>query len=329
MGIAKGALNVLCTEALRRPLEGRILTLGRMDIHFGVELLHQVARQRGVRLQEVVDPPPPIRSVLQSKGFISDQHALKALGFSEVLSLDVSDYESADVQFDLNLSDPPSELRGTCDMVFDGGTIEHVFHLPNCFANIHKMLRVGGRVVHVAPSTNHVDHGFYMFSPTLFWDYYTANGYEIETIQIFRYTPDHQAPWEVSNYEPGCLWQVAFGGLDDALYGIICVATKTGESTCDKIPVQSDCIAHWERRPAEEEAAEAERVQREAPLAPTSAEPKRRKIHSALARVWSRVAPQLSISDETRRRLELLGQSLSYEAPPPPKGLGLEVIAEY
>ena len=91
----------------------------------------------------------------------------------------------------------------------------------------------------MAPSSNDFDHGFYMFSPTLFWDYYMANGYDVNVCQIFRYTTDLYAGlWDVSDYVPGALARVSLGGLDDALYGVLLIATKTERSTCDVIPQQ-------------------------------------------------------------------------------------------
>ena len=60
-------------------------------------------------------------------------------------------------------------------MIIDGGTMEHIFHIPNVLNNIYRMLRVGGRIIHISPSSNYVDHGFYSFSPTLFYDFYQTN----------------------------------------------------------------------------------------------------------------------------------------------------------
>src|SRR5207249_3920994 len=95
----------------------------------------------------------------------------KALGFSEVAAMDYSDFESARYIHDLNSSEPPEHLLENFDVIIDGGTIEHVFHIPNVLNSIHKMLRPHGRTIHMSPSSNHIDHGFYMFSPTLFWDF--------------------------------------------------------------------------------------------------------------------------------------------------------------
>lgn len=243
----KGGAKLLLQEGMRRPFQGqRLLTLGRQDINFTYDLLEKAAKELGARLCH----PDPITLSHQAtaalQGKISDDSFFKALGFSSVAALDYSSFESARHIFDLNSEAVAENLVGSFDVIIDGGTIEHVFHIPNALNNIHEMLSKNGRIVHMSPSSNHIDHGFYMFSPTLFWDFYKTNGYEINTFQVFRYTqrPSIDA-WEISEYKPGCLNAVSFGGLDDGMYGIFCVATKTKDSTGDRIPQQGLYLRAW------------------------------------------------------------------------------------
>jgi hypothetical protein len=173
------------------------------------------------------------------QGYLSDRSFFGLLGFDQVESLDYSNYEGADHIVDLNQGRMPDHLLQAYDFIVDGGTLEHVFHVPNVLLNIFSMLRTGGRILHMAPSSNHMDHGFYMFSPTLFSDFYCANKFETNLSQVYRHTTDHVAdPWDVIDYEPGCLDGVSFGGLDDSIYGVVFIATKTDESTGHAIPQQ-------------------------------------------------------------------------------------------
>lgn len=239
MGIAKAPANVLLLEALRRPLEGKALTLGRQDIWVSHNILQEISAEVGVPLSGGVAISLSHKPELAEQGLLSDRCFFQLLGFSSVQSLDYSSYEGADHIVDLNSAHMPEELVGAFDFIVDGGTIEHVFHLPNVLNNIFSMLRVGGRILHLAPSSNHIDHGFYMFSPTLFMDFYCANKFEINLAQVFRYTQRHDIdPWEASDYESGCLEAVSFGGLDDSLYGVIFLATKTIGSTGNAVPQQ-------------------------------------------------------------------------------------------
>lgn len=240
MGIAKGAVKFLLNESRQRHLGGRLLTLGRQTVFVTGPEVDAFASEFGVRL---VRPP---ETPADSSGVMSDVALFEAMGFDTVEALDYSDYESPDHIFDLNSPSSPTSLIDRYDVIIDGGTLEHVFHLPNALRNVIRMLKVGGRVIHLSPSSNHIDHGFYMFSPTLFWDFYSANGFSIETFQIFRYSPRHSKdPWLFSDYKPGCLLPVSYGGLDDAMYGLACVVTKRAESTADRVPQQGFYVDHW------------------------------------------------------------------------------------
>jgi hypothetical protein len=122
--------------------------------------------------------------------------------------------------------------------------------------SIWKMLRVGGRVIHCCPAANYVDHGFYCVSPTFFWDFYTTNHFEMNSIHVVCHTDDHiHGRRDVCVYTPGCLESVSFGGLDDRMYVTHCVATKTEASTGDRIPQQSRYAAEYEEARAKAAAA--------------------------------------------------------------------------
>jgi len=252
MGISKAAAQILMREGQRRPLGGRLLTLGKQDIYVSADSLREIAVSRSYVLTDT-PTTPPTKAYHLDRQHLSDRTFFEMLGFANILSIDVSDYEGAAEIFDLNSQSVPAHLEGVFDFIVDGGTLEHVFHLPNVLNNIFHMLKVGGRVLHVAPSSNHMDHGFYMFSPTLFVDYYAVNRFELNCIQVFRHTqnPDTE-PWEFSDYVPGCLDLVSFGGLDDSLYGVAVIATKTGESTGNAIPAQGAARALAKNRPAPE-----------------------------------------------------------------------------
>jgi hypothetical protein len=55
--------------------------------------------------------------------------------------------------------------------------------------NVHKMLRSGGSVVIFSPASNAIDHGFYSFSPTLFFDYFGDNSYSQMSCYLMEGNP--------------------------------------------------------------------------------------------------------------------------------------------
>src|SRR5882724_11728361 len=204
MGLPRAVLKMLLSEARRRPFTGRALTLGKQDIHFDRECLVRTAKELGINLKLPNQDAAESRPGTTGEGAICPQLLFKSLGFYEYQSLDYSDFEKADILFDLNSSPVPPELLGAYDLILESGTLEHVFHVPNVLKNIFSMLRVGGRIVHVSPSTNHIDHGFYMFSPTLFWDFYTANQFELKSVRLVRVSTRSgvDSGWQLMDYTP-------------------------------------------------------------------------------------------------------------------------------
>ena len=102
---------------------------------------------------------------------------LRKLGFKSIRSLDVSGYEDAEIIHDLNDPIPP-ELEASADCIFAGGTIEHVFNAAQALDNVVRLLRVGGTAVLASPMNGYIGHGFYQYSPELFYRFFEANGFE-------------------------------------------------------------------------------------------------------------------------------------------------------
>jgi SAM-dependent methyltransferase len=236
MGIGLKAARFLIEETLKRPFSGSVLTLGVQKTPFTLGLLCKSARQIGLAASAI-----STFESLPEKQRATDRQLLELLGFDEIMRSDVSDYEGAELIFDLNDSrGPPPEFRHRFDCVIDGGTLEHVFHVPNALKNIFEFLRVGGRIIHMSPTNNYVDHGFYSFSPTFFYDFYSENRFELNQCQLIRHNKEvEKRPWIAANYTPGSLDHVSFGGLDDNMYVTFFVGTKRAESTWDRVPEQS------------------------------------------------------------------------------------------
>ena len=59
--------------------------------------------------------------------------------------MDFSDYEGANIIQDLNTLIKNHDIFEKYDLIIDGGTLEHVFHVPNAFENFFKLLKIGGQ----------------------------------------------------------------------------------------------------------------------------------------------------------------------------------------
>lgn len=103
----------------------------------------------------------------------------RALGANMVSSMDASGFEGATIVHDLN-QPVPAELEERFDMVIDGGTLEHVFNFPLAIANCMKMVKTGGHLVLLTVANNYCGHGFYQFSPELFFRVLSPeNGFKV------------------------------------------------------------------------------------------------------------------------------------------------------
>jgi hypothetical protein len=107
---------------------------------------------------------------------------LRFLGAEEISAMDFSDYEGAAILHDLNkpISD---ELKGKFTFVLDGGTTEHVFNFPTALANAMEMVETGGHLMIITGGNNFLGHGFYQFSPELFYRALSReNGFEVKRL---------------------------------------------------------------------------------------------------------------------------------------------------
>jgi hypothetical protein len=124
------------------------------------------------------------------------------LGASAVESIDYSHYENATIIHDMNK--PIEEgIKGRFSAVVDAGTLEHIFNCAVAIKNCMELVKVGGHFVGITPTNNFMGHGFYQFSPELFFAVFRAeNGFEILKMIICEDYED--APWyEVSKPSGG------------------------------------------------------------------------------------------------------------------------------
>ena len=248
MGINRACVRLLLNEARRCPFEGSLLELGKQDIYFTQEKLKKLAEMHKVKLKNLNKTKTSKEEDFKEIKYIDDVFLFKALGFNDIESIDNSGYESADIILDLN-KPVPKELHGKYDTIIDGGTLEHIFHLPNVLKNIHDMLKVGGRIIHIVPSASFyfIDHGLYMFSPTLFNDYYMSNKYSIEKSYVLTFDKFRMSEGfhNVYQYDRTLIEYLTRSNGNSA--GIFFVATKNKESTSDVIPQQGMYVEKWSR----------------------------------------------------------------------------------
>ncbi len=104
---------------------------------------------------------------------------LKTIGWPRLESLDFSDIEGAEYVHDL--SNPVGKkLKDKFDLIYDGGTTEHVFDIAQAFRNVDAMLKEDGIFVSCVGTDGWFGHGFYQVGPDIPWRYWVASlGYKM------------------------------------------------------------------------------------------------------------------------------------------------------
>ena len=145
--------------------------------------------------QTVVGAPDAVASVLsavnisreQSVAILEGQFAeslFALLGAKHVSSVDASDYEKASHVHDFN-QPLPAVLVNRFSVVHDGGTLEHVFNVPQALKNCMEMVRVGGHFIQVTVANNCMGHGFWQFSPDLIYRVFSReNGFQAKIVLL-------------------------------------------------------------------------------------------------------------------------------------------------
>lgn len=157
---------------------------------------------------------------------------------SQVDSIDASPYEQATLIHDMNQPWPaPLPPPAQYDAVLDLGCLEHVFDFPTAWRNCAALCRVGGHLLHALPANNLLGHGFYQFSPELFFNLYQpSRGFELRAMYCaMKAEPRHW--WRVAS-------PLALGRRVTLCHGhevyLMVLARKTAEVEGLPAPQQSD-----------------------------------------------------------------------------------------
>jgi SAM-dependent methyltransferase len=156
--------------------------LGRQEMHLTAPVLKRQFEKVSMSLMD--GEAEQILENNGAKGYC--ESFLSRCGANRIVSFDNSNYEAATVVHDMN--EPiASEYENRFDCVIDSGTLEHIFDFPTAIRNCMKMVKPGGHFLSIAPCNNFMGHGFYQFSPELFYGVLSErNGYVVERMLIFE-----------------------------------------------------------------------------------------------------------------------------------------------
>lgn len=186
MGIDIHNLNFLAVAQDLGVRFERTLAIGRQAVHVEPRLLEAHRARRRL---------PPLSDAAWFEPLLREWY-----GAAETHSVDASPYEQATRIHDMNQPWPPGDASlGHYDAVLDFGCLEHVFDFPTAWRNAVALTRTGGHILHALPCNNLAGHGFYQFSPELFFNLYRPErGFELRGLwAAIRTEPRHW--WVVAN----------------------------------------------------------------------------------------------------------------------------------
>jgi hypothetical protein len=160
--------------------------IGRHELFLDPALLQRILGCFGMAKNDA-----EVRRILtEADGFA--EPLLRLLGAEHICSVDASSYEGASVVHDMNLQ-IPNGLRSAFSVVIDAGTLEHIFDFPRAIKNCMEMVQEGGHLLVMTPANNFMGHGFYQFSPELFFRVCSEeNGFEVTRAIVCEVDPDAQ-----------------------------------------------------------------------------------------------------------------------------------------
>lgn len=266
MGILLSHLHLLAIEQVKHPIKGDVLTLGQQAVWGTLEDVKNIFISHGLK-------PKPLKEGFDTKNkipcltgtprgeFTNADAVLALLGAERVFAADISDYENPDYLIDLNY-DINEEYYERFDVILDSGTLEHVFDVPTALSNLVKMVKKGGRIILILPSSNAINHGFYSFSPTLFFDFFAANGFSnfnCYLIEKSRFNSYKKSKIYRYNYFPGPSCPLFSKNSVEVCF----CATKNNDINFKKInkPIQGMYLASdWFKKKREEPASKKSEI---------------------------------------------------------------------
>lgn len=183
MGMNAFAINMI-TQVLEkvphRPV--KLVSLGYPDILLPDSVLNLMF---GEEVTQSLVVRPDAEKILSWHGMeglvkrVPDSHDFFTRLGVDLSVTDFREVRGDELICDLNLP-LPTELHNRFDLVFDGGTLEHCFNVAQAIMGMLGMAKVGGYIIHSNPFVL-INHGFYNFSPTFYYDFYLQNGHKLSS----------------------------------------------------------------------------------------------------------------------------------------------------
>lgn len=187
------SITEVAFEVLKPYLKGDVFSLGYPDIAISKEILKT---KYGLDFKRT----HPDKEAAKAQHGLDDlpdtQEFFSVLGVKSFKCCDVKDLRGCEIVADLN---EPQDF-GQYDLVIDPGTLEHCFNIGQAALNAANAVKPGGYIFHGNPLSM-INHGFYMLSPTWYWDWYVDNGWFVQAMLVTNHKVVEITPRRTSRFQ--------------------------------------------------------------------------------------------------------------------------------
>lgn len=177
MGIDYHHAALIIREHKHKPLPETVHLVGRQTIRLTYKEVLNLCHEAGVT-------PVPVEVEIDTKTrnaqgvpnqYMTDTTFFKMLGVKNILAIDHSDYEGAEIILNLN-HEIPKEYHQISDFVFGGSVCDNVFDPAMYLRNVANLVKPGGRLVDQNIITNSY-HPYAILPAIWYYDYFVINKY--------------------------------------------------------------------------------------------------------------------------------------------------------
>ncbi len=246
MAILPQNAAMLLKEHKHRPITGDVLLIGRQTVFLTENEALDSVREEGIEVRPNFLHEADHSTVFRRSDFITDRSFFSMFSDAKVTALDVSHYEDPEVVHDLNVL-LPDKYVGIADFIFDGGCLDNLFDPAMAIKSMSRMLRPGGRIMHVAAGSA-LPGALVSYSPEWFFDFYALNDYRDFQTYICAFKQFPAQRWDVYR------WRAFYdraGKLETTLlepvardFVTVTIAEKGEASTDDRTPIQGQYREH-------------------------------------------------------------------------------------
>lgn len=251
MGLPKQAIKLIKNEHEYKKIKGEALFCGKQTILANKKIMTEIFEDDQEGQRRLLDKWDDPKNIDDSTRHRTGDESIKDDVFIETYCdvnyncVDISDYEGANIIFDLN--NPITEdLQNRFDFIMSGGCFDNVFNPVSLLLNTSRMLKPGGRVVHYETFVG--VPGFYTsFSPEWFYSYYAINDFADCKVYVCHQTDRGETrtlyDTNLFEYKPEFTRRADYDYFDAAssvsgMAYVMVIAEKGPDSTDDLMPVQ-------------------------------------------------------------------------------------------